>query len=45
MEQIEGFDTELIGLKYDYDKGPIMQLKPKGNRGYIELRPVVEINE
>lgn len=43
MEQIEKFNPEVYGYKYAEELGPKMQLAPEGWRGYIELRPVLEI--
>lgn len=38
---IEKYDPAVIGYTWD-DTNPRIQLEPKGERGYIELRPVVK---
>ena len=37
------YDPAFIGYKWD-DQNPRIQLEPKGERGYIELVPVKEVN-
>ena len=36
---MEGYDPAVIGYVWD-DSNPRIQLEPRGERGYIELRPV-----
>ena len=36
---MEKYDPALIGYRWD-DENPRMQLEPRGERGYIELRAV-----
>lgn len=43
MEAMDNFDPQLYGFEYAPDQGPRFQLEPRGERGYIEGRPVVEI--
>ena len=38
---IEKYDPAVIGYQWD-DSNPRIQLEPKGERGYIELRPVMK---
>lgn len=38
------YNPEVIGLKWD-DENPRVQLEPRGVRGYIEMRAVVEIKK
>ena len=45
MEQIEKFNPEVYGYMYADDIAPRMQLEPWGWRGYIEMRPVIEIQK
>lgn len=37
---MDGYDPSVIGYRWD-DKNPRIQLEPRGERGYIELRAVV----
>jgi len=43
MEQIEKFNPEVYGCKYADELAPKMQLTPMGWRGYIEMRPVKQM--
>ena len=43
MEHIEKFDPKTYGYEYADDIAPRMQLAPMGWRGYIEMRPVKEM--
>lgn len=43
MERIEKFNPEVYGYRYAPELAPKMQLAPMGWRGYIELRPIVEM--
>ena len=43
MELIEKFNPEVYGYCYANEVAPKMQLEPWGWRGYIEMRPVKEI--
>ena len=42
-ERIETFNPEVYGYEYADELAPRMQLAPLGWRGYIEMRPVREI--
>jgi len=39
-EAVKTFSPELYGYAYDLDKAPSFQLEPRGERGYIEAKPV-----
>lgn len=41
---IERYRPENIGYRYD-DTSPMYQLEPRGERGYIEARPVIEVRK
>ncbi len=43
MEAMDSFDPRLYGYEYAPEKGPRFQLEPRGERGYIEGRPVVDM--
>ena len=43
MEQFEKFNPEVYGYEYADELAPKMQLAPMGWRGYIEMRPVREM--
>lgn len=43
MEAIKKYDPKIYGFKWADHKGPRFQLEPQGYRGYIEGRPVEEI--
>lgn len=45
MEAMDGFDPSLYGLAYAPHDGPRFQLEPRGERGYIEGRPVRFLKE
>ena len=36
---MDSYDPAVIGYRWD-DENPRIQLEPRGERGYIELRPV-----
>lgn len=40
---VESFDPTLYGYEYDYDNAPKFQLEPRGERGYIEAKPIRKI--
>ena len=40
----DGYDPTPIGYRWDEDN-PRIQLEPRGERGYIELRPVRRIEK
>lgn len=42
--QMERYDPKLYGYVFADDDGPRIQLAPQGYRGYIEARPVREVN-
>lgn len=44
-EVMKKYNPELYGFKWADKDGPRFQLEPKGYRGYIEGRPVREINK
>jgi len=44
-ERIEVFNPVVYGYEYADELAPKMQLTPLGWRGYIEMRPVREINK
>lgn len=44
-EVMKKYNPELYGFKWADEDGPRFQLEPKGYRGYIEGRPVREINK
>ena len=37
QKAMNGYDPDIIGYRWD-DSNPRIQLEPRGNRGYIELR-------
>lgn len=39
QQAMNGYDPDIIGYCWD-DSNPRIQLEPRGNRGYIELRSV-----
>ncbi len=43
-EAMEHYDPKLYGYVWADDDGPRIQLEPQGSRGYIEARPVRELN-
>lgn len=43
-EQMERYDPKLYGYAWADDDGARIQLEPQGYRGYIEARPVREVN-
>jgi hypothetical protein len=44
MRLIENYDPTNYGYEWASENGPRIQLKPFGFRGYIEAKPVKEIN-
>lgn len=42
-QAVESFDPTLYGYEYDYDNAPKFQLEPRGERGYIEAKPIRKI--
>jgi hypothetical protein len=44
-EQTANYDPEIYGYKWADDLSPKFQLAPQGYRGYIEGRPVRELNK
>lgn len=42
---IKNYNPELYGFRWAEEKGPRFQMAPMGYRGYIEGRPVIQINE
>lgn len=38
------FDPTLYGYEFDLDEAPVFQLEPRGERGYIEAKPVRKMN-
>jgi len=45
MDRIKKFNPEVYGYQYADELAPKMQLAPSGWRGYIEMRPVMEIEK
>ena len=45
MESISKFNPEVYGYKWAPELAPKMQLEPWGWRGYIEMRPVKEMQK
>lgn len=43
-ELIDGYQPELYGYQWADEDAPRFQLEPQGYRGYIEARPVKEID-
>ncbi|NBK24250.1 MAG: AraC family transcriptional regulator, partial [Spirochaetia bacterium] len=43
-EVMKTYDPRLYGYQWADDDGPRFQLAPLGYRGYIEARPVREVN-
>ncbi len=43
-ELMDRYDPKLYGFLWADDDGPRIQLEPQGYRGYIEARPVREVN-
>ena len=41
---MENYNPELYGFSWADDDGPRFQLAPMGYRGYIEARPVRQLN-
>lgn len=41
---IDGYDPSVIGYRWD-DENPRIQMEPRGQRGYIELRAVRRVSE
>jgi AraC family transcriptional regulator len=44
-EVMQSYNPELYGFKWADEDGPRFQLAPMGYRGYIEARPVRQLNE
>lgn len=44
-EVMKGYNPEIYGFKWADEDGPRFQLAPMGYRGYIEARPVRQLNE
>lgn len=43
-QAVSTFDPTLYGYSFDLDAAPVFQLEPRGERGYIEAKPVRKIN-
>lgn len=41
---IETFDPTLYGYAFDFEEAPVFQLEPRGERGYIEAKPIRKIH-
>lgn len=39
-QALASFDPNLYGYAFDLDEAPVFQLEPRGERGYIEAKPV-----
>jgi AraC-like DNA-binding protein len=44
-ERLQAFDPTMYGYEWADDESPRFQLEPRGYRGYIEGRPVREVNK
>ena len=44
QEAIKNYDPAIYGFKWACEDGPRIQLEPFGYRGYIEGRPVRQVN-
>ncbi|MDZ7926185.1 MAG: hypothetical protein U5L46_03280 [Agrobacterium sp.] len=42
-ESIQRYHPESVGYRFDDTDAPMYQLEPRGERGYIEARPVLKI--
>ena len=42
QQAMDGYNPEFIGYRWD-DENPRIQLEPKGERGYMELRAVKKV--
>lgn len=42
-DAIDRYQPETFGVKFAPEKGPRIQLEPRGERGYIEARPIVKV--
>lgn len=42
-QAVETFDPTLYGYEYDLDNAPVFQLEPRGERGYIEAKPIKKV--
>ncbi|KAF0225787.1 MAG: transcriptional regulator AraC family [Erysipelotrichaceae bacterium] len=42
-DAIDAYQPETFGFKFDPTKGPRIQLEPRGERGYIEAKPVIKL--
>lgn len=42
-QAVATFDISLYGYEFDLESAPIFQLEPRGDRGYIEAKPVKKI--
>lgn len=42
-QAVEMFDPTLYGYEYDLDSAPVFQLEPRGERGYIEAKPIKKV--
>ena len=45
MKTIDNYNPKVYGFEWADDTAPRFQLVPMGYRGYIEARPVTEINK
>ena len=41
---MDGYDPSVVGYRWD-DENPCIQLEPRGQRGYIELRAVRRLEQ
>ena len=44
QQAMDGYDPTIIGYRWD-DENPRIQLEPRGERGYIELRAVKRMEQ
>ncbi|RJX27196.1 MAG: AraC family transcriptional regulator [Acholeplasma sp.] len=43
-QAVSTFDPTVYGYEFDLDEAPVFQLEPRGERGYIEAKPIRKIN-
>ena len=44
QQAMDGYDPAVVGYRWD-DENPRIQLEPRGQRGYIELRAVRRVQK
>lgn len=43
-QALKTFDPTLYGYEFDLESAPVFQLEPRGERGYIEAKPIRKMN-